>query len=102
VACMLVVESSTLSCMQALRAVKQGVDVRGMFVWTLIDNFEWHEAYAQQFGLYACDIGSVELERVPREKSVNMLRTINKILPPTVPEVVKEVDALISEIRMLE
>jgi beta-glucosidase/6-phospho-beta-glucosidase/beta-galactosidase len=87
--------------MQALKALKQGVDVRGMFVWTLIDNFEWHEAYTQQFGLYACDIGTTELARVPRRSSVRMVREINKLLPASVHEVVKDVDALIAEIGML-
>ena len=89
------------SDVQALKALKQGVDVRGMFVWTLIDNFEWHEAYGQQFGLYACDIATRELKRVPREKSVKMVREINKLLPKTVSEVSEKVDTLIAEIGML-
>lgn len=93
---------SHISCaLQALKALKQGVDVRGMFVWTLIDNFEWHEAYGQQFGLYACDIGTQELERVPREKSVKMVREINQLLPKTAAEVLKNVDTLIADIGML-
>jgi beta-glucosidase len=32
-----------------------GVDVRGLFYWTLIDNFEWALGYTQPFGLVACD-----------------------------------------------
>lgn len=91
----------TTLLMQALKALKQGVDLRGMFVWTLIDNFEWHEAYGQQFGLYACDIGTRELERVPREKSVLMVRDINQLLPNTAIEVLKNVDTLIAKIGML-
>lgn len=87
--------------MQALKALKQGVDLRGMFVWTLIDNFEWHEAYDQQFGLYACDIGTKELERVPREKSVNLVRKLNEILPESAAQVKEKVDELISEISQL-
>ncbi|NJR42130.1 MAG: family 1 glycosylhydrolase [Akkermansiaceae bacterium] len=90
-----------LLALQALKALKQGVDLRGMFVWTLIDNFEWHEAYSQQFGLYACDIGTRELERVPRERSVGMVRSIHKLLPDTVPEILMKVDTLIEDIGML-
>lgn len=32
-------------------AMAEGADVRGYFVWTLLDNFEWAEGYAANFGL---------------------------------------------------
>ena len=55
------------------RASEQGVDVRGYFVWSLLDNFEWAEGYARRFGLVHVDFET--LERTPKA-SYHWLRDV--------------------------
>ena len=46
-------------------ALALGVPVRGYFVWSLLDNFEWAEGYSKRFGLVYVDYPT--LERVPKD-----------------------------------
>ena len=45
-------------------AIEAGVDVRGYFVWSLLDNFEWAHGYRKRFGIVHVDYDT--LERTPR------------------------------------
>lgn len=39
----------------ARQAMEQGVDLRGFFAWSLLDNFEWAEGFSKRFGLIQVD-----------------------------------------------
>ena len=45
-------------------ALDQGIDVRGYFHWSLVDNFEWDNGWSMRFGLLALD--EKAQERTPR------------------------------------
>jgi len=40
---------------EAWRAVQEGVDLRGYYHWTLVDNFEWAAGWSLRFGLFDLD-----------------------------------------------
>ena len=48
----------------AHRAVADGVPLKGYFVWSLLDNFEWDSAYRERFGLVYVDYPTQK--RVPK------------------------------------
>lgn len=41
--------------LEVKEALQDGYDVRGYFVWTLVDNYEWHHGYKAPFGLSRMD-----------------------------------------------
>ncbi len=42
------------------QAIEDGVDVRGYFHWSLLDNFEWAEGFWPRFGLIEIDYSNQE------------------------------------------
>jgi len=51
------------------RAIQSGVDVRGYFYWSLLDNFEWASGFGPRFGLVEIDYGTMERRIRPSAKA---------------------------------
>eukprot|EP01025_Chloroclados_australasicus_P024774 TRINITY_DN24859_c0_g1_i7.p2 TRINITY_DN24859_c0_g1~~TRINITY_DN24859_c0_g1_i7.p2 ORF type:complete len:143 (-),score=9.97 TRINITY_DN24859_c0_g1_i7:292-669(-) len=63
---------------QIWKAINDGFDVRGLYYWTLIDNFEWQAGFITRFGLYQWEPdGSVD--RKLREGSKALQNIYNEI-----------------------
>lgn len=61
---------------QVHRALREGIDVRGYYHWSLIDNFEWAEGWGLRFGLVALD--EKTQTRTPRPSAELYSRIIRK------------------------
>jgi beta-glucosidase len=55
--------------LEALKAaMDQGIDVRGYFLWSLMDNFEWNSGYAKRFGIVYVDYATQQ--RIPKASAL--------------------------------
>ena len=57
------------------RAIADGTDVRGYFIWSLLDNYEWSLGYEKRFGLVHVDFDT--LDRTPKA-SYHALKSVLK------------------------
>jgi beta-glucosidase len=62
---------------QLRRALNDGMDIRGYFYWSLMDNYEWAEGYHMKFGLYEVDFATQE--RKLREGAKMYRKIINGV-----------------------
>jgi beta-glucosidase len=49
------------------RAADDGVDVRGYFLWSFMDNFEWTKGYVPRFGIVYTDYDT--MRRIPKDSA---------------------------------
>jgi beta-glucosidase len=71
----------------AHEALAAGVDLRGFFVWSLLDNFEWAEGYSKRFGIVRVDFQTQR--RTPKASArwygqVARTGEIGTLVPPIV------------------
>ena len=50
------------------RAMQEGIDVRGYYAWSLMDNFEWSAGFDARYGLYYTDYET--MERLPKKSAL--------------------------------
>jgi beta-glucosidase len=58
----------------AHRAIEEGVDLKGYFVWSFMDNFEWALGYAKRFGLHYVDFETGK--RIPKKSAGWFMKVI--------------------------
>jgi len=65
------------------RCVADGIDVRGYFVWSLLDNFEWHLGFGPKLGLCAVDRTTFERRPKPSAHWFGSVARANALPPPS-------------------
>ncbi|XLS95329.1 hypothetical protein HN51_071337 [Arachis hypogaea] len=61
-------------------AIKGGVNVKGYFAWSLIDNFEWDHGYTVRFGIYFVDYEN-GLKRHPKKSAIWFKNLLQREVP---------------------
>ena len=56
--------------------MERGVDVRGIFVWSLLDNLEWEKGYSIRFGLVFVDYGTLTSNRQTKRSVVDQVDSV--------------------------
>ncbi len=74
------------SLFQARTAISQGIDLRGYFFWSLVDNYEWNHGMTMRFGLYAVDGGDTSKARTARPRAISAFAQIAKTRAVAAPD----------------
>jgi beta-glucosidase len=64
------------------RALDDGVDIRGYFVWSLIDNFEWSLGFTPKFGLHSVDPETFSRQAKPSASWYGAVARANGLVAP--------------------
>jgi beta-glucosidase len=64
------------------RALDDGVDIRGYFVWSLLDNFEWAYGFRPKFGLHSVEPKTFARHRKPSAGWFGALARSNRLVTP--------------------
>ncbi len=73
------------------RAADEGADIRGYFLWTFLDNFEWEQGYGDRFGIVHVDFET--LARTPKDSAYwyrQVMATNGRILSVNGTEAIRE------------
>ena len=60
----------------AHRAIEEGANVQGYYVWSIFDNFEWERGYGPRFGIVHIDYET--LKRSPKQSAYWFREVIQK------------------------
>jgi beta-glucosidase len=66
------------------RCVDDGVDVRGYFAWSLLDNFEWNLGYGPKFGLVGVERRTFERRPKPSSQWFGAVARANALVAPSI------------------
>ncbi|XP_047961354.1 beta-glucosidase 13-like isoform X2 [Salvia hispanica] len=58
------------------QAIEKGVNVKGFFAWSFLDNFEWASGYSIRFGLYYVDYEN-GIKRIPKQSAFWFMNFLN-------------------------
>ena len=64
------------------RALDDGVDIRGYFVWSLLDNFEWSHGFGPKFGLHSVDRETFARHPKPSASWFGAVARANSLVAP--------------------
>ena len=64
------------------RALDDGVDIRGYFVWSLLDNYEWSHGFRPKFGLHRVDPETFERHAKPSAAWYGAVARANALVTP--------------------
>jgi beta-glucosidase len=64
------------------RALDDGVEIRGYFVWSLLDNFEWSHGFGPKFGLHSVDRETFARRPKPSASWFGAVARTNSLVAP--------------------